>query len=258
MPIRLGSDTRMAKRQSLINSESPWRVTLRDRNWPSHPYKMPLSEWQALLARAQRGDQEAEWAVADRYGDGCKNHNGKIVVRRSRRKAAKWFRRAAEHGLTPAQNTLGVLLSNGDGIRKNVNEAFLWLRKAFHAGDSCAAHNIALTYREIGDLRTAVKWFRKAADAGDDDALIQLGIHYYWGKGTRKNTKEAVRCFRKATKGKNISEGGRDDAFFLLGVAYSEGEGVRTSIPNARKLFQRANVDNDYPVASKMLRQLEA
>jgi TPR repeat protein len=248
----------MAKRRSLIDSESPWRVTQRDWNWPLYTYKMSVPEWQALLARAKRGEPEAEWEVADRYGEGCKNHSGKIVVRRSRRKAAEWFRRAAEHGLTPAQYILGVLLGNGDGIRKNVSEAFLWLRKAFHAGDSCAAQNIAITYREIGDLRTAVKWFRKAAVAGDGDALIQLGIHYYWGKGIKKNTKEAVRCFRTATNEKNISEAGRDDAFFLLGVAYSEGEGVRTSIPNARKLFQRANVDNDHPAARKMLRQLEA
>jgi uncharacterized protein len=257
MPVGERHGYHMAKRKSLIDSESPWRVTQRDWSWPLYTYETSVSEWEALLARAKKGDPEAEWEVADRYGDGCKNHNGKIVIRRSRREAAKWFRRAAGHGLAPAQNTLGVLLSNGDGIRKNVNEALWWLRKAFRAGNSCAAQNIAITYREIGDLRTAVKWFRKAADAGDGDALIQLGIHYYWGKGTRKNTKEAVRCFRTAAKGKNISESGRDDAFFLLGVAYSEGGGVRTSIPNARKLFQRANVDNDHPAASKVLRQLE-
>jgi TPR repeat protein len=82
---------------------------------------------------------------------------------------------------------LGVLLSNGNGVRKNVKEALVWLRKAFRAGDSCARHNIAVTYREKGDLKTAVKWFRNAAEADDHDALIQLGIHYYWGKGVRKN-----------------------------------------------------------------------
>jgi TPR repeat protein len=167
------------------------------------------------------------------------------------------FRRAAEHGLSAAQNTLGVVLSNGDGVGKNVDEALSWLRKAFRAGDTCAGQNIAITYREIGDLRTAVKWFRKSADAGDGDALIQLGIHYYWGKGVRKNPKAAIRCFRMASKAKFISEGGRDDAFFLLGVAYSEGEGVRTSIPNARRLFKRANVDNDHPAARRMLLHLE-
>jgi TPR repeat protein len=156
----------MAKRQVLIDAESPWRVTQRDWHWPLYTYKMSASEWQALLARARRGDPESEWEVADRYGDGCKNHKGKIVVRRSRRKAAEWFRRAAEHGLAPAQNTLGVLLSNGDGIRKNVNEAFVWLRKAFHAGNSCAAQNIAITYREIGDLKDSRQVVQKGRRRG--------------------------------------------------------------------------------------------
>ncbi len=254
----------MTERQSfdrinvVIDAESPWKVTLqRDWNWPLYTYKMSASKWQALLALAKRGDPEAEWEVADRYGDGCKNGRGKIVVRRSRRTAAQWFRRAAEHGLSPAQNILGVLLSNGDGVRKDVDEVLSWLRKAFHSGDACAAHNIAITYREIGDLRTAVRWFRKSADAGDGDALIQLGIHYYWGKGVRKDPKAAVRCFRAATRARNVSEGGRDDAFFFLGVAYSEGEGVRASIPSARKLFERANIDNDHPASRKMLLHLE-
>jgi len=112
--------------------------------------------------------------------------------------------------------------------------------------------------RQIGDLRNAVKWFRKSADAGDGDALIQLGIHYYWGKGIRKNPRAAVRCFRAGTKAKNISEVGRDDAFFLLGVAYFEGNGVRASVRNVKKLFERANIDNDNPTAHKMLGQLEA
>jgi uncharacterized protein len=247
----------MAKRQSLIDSESPWMVTLRDWNYRLYTYKMSASEWRTLLARAKQGDPEAEWEVADRYDDGCKNHSGKILVKRARKKAARWLRRAAQHGLGPAQNTLGVILSNGDGIRKDIDEALWWMKKAFHAGDACAAHNIAITYREIGDLRTAVKWFRKSADAGDSDALIQLGIHYYWGKGVRKNPRAAVRCFRVATKARYISEVGRDDAFLLLGVAYFEGKGVRSSVRNAKKLFERANIDNDNPTARKILGQLK-
>ena len=255
----------MTMRQSLnredvvIDPESPWKVTTqRDWNWPLYTYKMSAPEWQMLLTRAKRGDPEAEWEVADRYGDGCKRHSGKVLVKRSRKKAAQWFRRAAAHGLAPAQNTLGVLLSNGDGVRKNVDEALSWLRRAFRAGDTCAAQNIAITYRQTGDFRTAVKWFRRSADVGDGDALIQLGIHYYWGRGVRKNPKAAVRCFRMASKAKNISEGGRDDAFFFLGIASFEGKGVRTSIPTARRLFKRANVDNDHPAAYKMLLRLQA
>lgn len=208
--------------------------------------------------RAKRGDPEAEWGVADRYGDGCKDPKGKIVVRRSRSKAIQWFRRAAEHGSSAAQNTLGVLLSNGDGVRKDVREAFSWLRKAFHAGEAIAAQNIAITYREMGNLRAAVKWFRKSADTGDGDALIQLGIHYYWGRGVRTNPKAAIRCFRMASKSRHICEAGRDDAFFFLGIAHCEGKGVKASIFKARKLLERANIDSDHPAADRILQQLPA
>jgi uncharacterized protein len=247
----------MAARQPAVDSESPWRVTQReDWSWPLYTYRMSASQWRVLLARAKRGDAEAEWEVADRYGDGCKDRRGKIIVKRSRRKAAQWFRRAAEHGVGPAQNALGVLLSNGNGVRRNTDEALSWLRKAFRAGDACAAQNIAITYRQMGDLRTAVKWFRKSAQAGDGEALIQLGIHYYWGKGVRKNPKSAVQCFRTAVRTKNISEAGRDDAFFWLGLAYSEGEGVTNSISRATKLFERANIDDDHRAAREMLAQL--
>ena len=251
----------MAERRALkthnaiIDSESPWRVTQRDWNW-SYGYKTSVSEWQSLLARATSGDREAEWEVADRYADGCKDKRGKVIVRPSVVKAAHWFQRAAEHGYAPAQNNWGILLGNGDGVRKNVAEALLWLRKAFRAGDGYAAQNIAVTYRENGDLRNAFKWFRKAADAGDGDALIQLGIHYYWGKGVRRNPRAAVRCFRAATKVKNISGMGRDDAFFFLGIAYHEGRGVQASIPNAKKFFKRANIDRDHVAADKMLSEL--
>ena len=251
----------MAERQplkthdSLIDSEFPWKVTLRDWNW-SGSYKTTVSEWQSLLARARNGDREAEWGVADRYADGCKDKRGKVIVRRSAVKAAQWFRRAAEHGCGPAQNYLGILLGNEHRDRKNVKEALFWLRKAFRAGESCAAQNIAITYRENGDLKTAFKWFRKAAEAGDGDALIQLGIHYYWGKGVRKNPREAVRCFRAAKKAKNISGMGRDDAFFFLGIAYREGHGVQASIPNAKKFFNQANIDGDHVAADTMLSKL--
>jgi uncharacterized protein len=244
-------------RATVIDPESPWTVTQRGYDC-SYSYKTSVSEWQSLLARANSGDPEVEWGIAERYADGCKDKRGKIVVRRSAAKAEKWFRRAAEHGSGPAQNNLGILLSNRNGVRKNVREALWWLRKAFHAGDgdSGAAQNIAITYRENCNSKAAVKWFRKAVEAGDGDALLQLGIHYYWGKGVRRNPRVAVQCFRRATLSKNISGWGRDDAFFFLGIAYHEGRGVRGSMPNARKFFKRANAVGDHPAAEKMLSQL--
>jgi len=73
---------------TVIDSESPWRATQRDWNW-SYSYKTSVPEWRSLLARAKNGDREAEWEVADRYADGCKDKRGNIIVRQSAAKAAK-------------------------------------------------------------------------------------------------------------------------------------------------------------------------
>jgi uncharacterized protein len=242
--------------EAVIDPEAPWKVILRGCNF-SYCYKGSVSQWRSLLARARTRDPEAEWEVADRYADGCKDNRGKMIVKRSAAKAARWFSRAAEHGSAPAQNNLGIVLSNGNGVRKNVQEALFWLRKAFRGGDSCAGPNIAVTYRENGNLKAAVRWFRRAVAADDGDALVQLGIHYYWGKGVRTNPRAAVKCFRAAAKAKNISGGGRDDAFFFLGIAHLEGHGVRKSIRNAKKYLQRANIDGDNSAAERMLKKLQ-
>jgi TPR repeat protein len=224
---------------SIVNPKFPWKLR---REWRPlrGSFTTSASEWRALLARANAGDPDAEWGVAERYEDGCKDKAGKTVVRRSARKAVEWFRRAAEHGCAPAQNNLGLLLDEGKVLRRNRREALKWIKRAFRGGDTCAANNVAIMYRESARMGEAVRWFKKGVAAGDDDALIQLGVHYYWGKGARKNPAAAVRYFRKATKAKNISGAGRDDSFFYLGIAYLEGKGVKASRLTATRLFERA------------------
>jgi len=241
-----------------IDSKSPWRATLRAHAHSIHPYRKSITEWRELHTRATRGESEAEWQVAGIYDDGCKNKKGVVIVRRSKEKAILWLGRAANHGCRPAQNTFGVCLTNGDGVRRNVRQGLWWLKRAFRDRDAGVAHNIALTYRQIGELRRAVKWLQTACNLGDGDALVQLGIHYYWGKGVRKNPNAAVRCFRKAINSNCISGYGRDDAFFFLGLSYLEGAGLERSLTKARRLLRRADADHDHPIAGKLLARLRA
>jgi hypothetical protein len=219
--------------------------------------KMSAVEWKSLLAKAKGGDAEAESRVAELYSDGCKDRRGKILVQISNRKAAEWYRRSAEHGCGDAQVNLGVILADGYGVEKNVREALLWLKRAFRGGDSItAANNVAVTYRENGNFRQAMSWFRRVDASRDDSVLVQLGIHSYWGKGLRADHQAAVRCFRKAIRGKNLSECDRDDANFYLGIAYLEGKGVRKSPRMAQRCLERANRDNDHLAAQRLLQQL--
>jgi uncharacterized protein len=214
-------------------------------------------EWENLLAKAKGGDAEAEWRVAELYEDGCKDRRGRVLVRVSNRKAVEWFRRSAEHGCGSAQNNLGVVLGGNYGVKKDVREALLWLKRAFRGGDTgSAANNIAVTYRENGNLRQALQWFRKV-DTSRDDVQVQLGIHSYWGKGVRTDHQAAVRYFRKALRGKNIWGFDQDDANFYLAIAYLEGKGVRKSLRMAQKHLELANRDNDHLAAQRLLKQLK-
>jgi len=153
---------------------------------------------------------------------------------------------------------LAAQLEKGRGMERDPIQALRWLKKAARAGDGSAANNIAITYREYGNLRRAVNWFRASIALGDDETRIQLGVHQYWGIGARADQCAAVSGFKKASKAKFITEAGRDDAYFYLGVAYLEGKGVRQSASKARKMLERANRDNDHPAAAKLLKLLDS
>lgn len=241
----------------VINSKRPWELAGRKWSYPPYQLSMSAAEWKKLLALAESGDAEAEWRVSECYADGCKTPSGRILVRRSSVKALAWLRRSAEHGCDGAQCTLGTLLS--DRSKQDVPEAIRWLKRAIRNGAGySAANNIAVTYRQNDDFRKAVIWFRRAISYRDAGALIQYGIHLYWGIGVRTDHTAAVRCFRRAIRAKtsDICEASRDDGYFYLGIAYLEGKGVRQSIQMAKRQFQRANADNDHPTAAKVLQKL--
>ena len=237
----------------IFDPSTPWKLP-QDEGAGAYPsYSMSEPEWKVLLDKAQEGDPEAQWEVADSYQSGCKDDQGNILVERSPQKAAEWFRNAAEAGHAPAQNNLGVMLGDGDGVEKDPVLALHWLKKAWKRGDSCAPQNIAITYRDMGKLKRAVHWFEKCAETGDDDAILQVGIHCFWGKGVTKDWVKAVYCYQRAIEGKNIAEASRDDAYFYLAIAYLEGQGVTKSVPKAKRLLKRANRDNDHLAARALL-----
>ena len=55
---------------------------------------------------------------------------------------AKWLRKAAEHGLATAQNSLGSAYEQGLGVPQDYHEAVKWYRKAAAQGLSAAGENL--------------------------------------------------------------------------------------------------------------------
>ena len=90
-----------------------------------------------------------------------------------------------------AQNNLGVIYANGQGVPQDYAAAASWYRKAADQGHAIAQNNLGSMYR-IGqgvpqDYAAAVSWYRKAADQGYATAQNNLGSMYRIGQGVPQN-----------------------------------------------------------------------
>ena len=81
-----------------------------------------------------------------------------------------WYRLAAEQGLAKAQNNLGVMYKNGEGVLQDYAEAVKWYRLATEQGLASAQYNLALMYKlgrsVLQDNVMAHMWYNIAAANG--------------------------------------------------------------------------------------------
>ena len=115
-----------------------------------------VKEFQDFKAKAEKGDEGAQFSLAVCYYDGR-------GVAKDRVEAVKWYRKAAEQGNASAQNNLGICYATGQGVD--------------------------------ADRVEASKWLRKAAEQGNADAQFMLGLYYLGGFGVPKDEIEAYAYF---------------------------------------------------------------
>jgi len=130
----------------------------------------------------------------------------------------------ATEGDRSAQNRLGYLYYNGQGIAQDKKEAVKWYRKAANQGDTSAQFTLGVMYDNgegiAQDKKEAVKWYQKAADQGWANAQFNLGVMYDNGEGIAQDKKEAVKWYQKA------ADQGSANAQFNLGIIYFIGDGI--------------------------------
>jgi TPR repeat protein len=97
------------------------------------------------------------------------------------------LRPLAEQGDANAQNNLGVLYYNGQGVPQDYVQARQWFEKAAAQGEANAQNSLGVLYYngEGGpqDYTKARQWYEKAAAQGDAYAQFNLGVLYYNGQG---------------------------------------------------------------------------
>jgi TPR repeat protein len=203
---------------------------------PAQPTEAEHKQFEAIKARAEKGDGEAQLSLSAHYANG----NG---VARDPKKAIKWLRKAAEQGVPRAQCLLGLSYASGDGVKPDKIEAARWLRRAADQGLPEAQFDLGMCYAN-GDGVTrnalvAVDWYRKAADQDLPEAQGELGNCYLEGTGVPTDIPEGIKWTRKA------AEQGFAQAQNTLGLCYVKGRGVPKDYLEAYKWFNLAAAKGD-------------
>ena len=134
-------------------------------------------------------------------------------------------KRLAEGGDKVAQNNLGRMYDNGEGVPRDYKEAVKWYTKAAEQRLVEANFNLGHMYYDgkgvSKNYKEAVKWYTRAAEQGHAKAQHNLGIlHVRHRIGMPKHYEEASKWFKKA------AEQGVADAQGNLGLMYAQGQGV--------------------------------
>ena len=124
------------------------------------PVEAQTPEIDALRARAEQGEAEAQYDLGVMYANG-------LGVPEDDAEAVRWLRLAAGQGFAAAQFTLGLWYDHGLGVPQDDIEAVRWYRLAADQGDASAQSHLAIMYQNgkgvPQDYVQAHIWFDLAA-----------------------------------------------------------------------------------------------
>lgn len=137
------------------------------------------------------------------------------------KKAATWYRKAAEAGHVKAQCQLGWFYRWGLLTKtRDTRSAEHWYRMAAEQGDAEGQRELGKVLADTSRDGEAVQWYRKAAEQGDCDAQRYLGECYEKGKGVKADPEKAAYWYHKAAdQGVGVTQ---HEAAFSLGKLYEE------------------------------------
>ncbi len=107
---------------------------------------------------------------------------------------------AAKAGDHEAQNSVGLMYDEGQGVTEDKEEALSWYRKSAAGGDEWGQYNLGLMFYlgegvEENDVMAKI-WFEKSAAQGNIEAQYRLGEIYEKGYGVKRSRKTAARWYK--------------------------------------------------------------
>jgi len=185
-----------------------------------------------LQQRAQSGDPLAETELGDRYFRATGGASSDYPA------ALDLFTKAAAQNIPKAQNGLGNLYLNGNGVPRDYAQALSWYQKAADQNYPGAQFNLGRLYQfgwgVTKDFAQAFSWYQKAALQGNALAQNSIGNLYLYGNGVTRDYAQALSWYQKAADQNNAQ------AQFNLGRIYENGWGVTRDYTQAAAWYQKS------------------
>ncbi len=178
-------------------------------------------------------------------------------------KAVYWYQQAAEKGNPDAQNNLGWMYGQGNGVAQDFAKAAEWYQKAANQGDATAQRNLGVLYENgrgvSRDISKALEFYRKAAVQGDSQAQLyssrlekvipkDLGSVSSEKTGSTASEPTLLELLEKR------AEHGDPEAQYNLAHMYHKGVGVRKNTILAVKWYRlAANQGNEEAIKALVM-----
>lgn len=143
----------------------------------------------------------ASWAIGYMYYNsllGNNSHYNKYLT-------IKYFNKARKLNCSNAFNSFGIIFLNGNypHIKKDLNKALYFFKKAISMGNIYAYNNLGKLYENEKNFSKALECFTCAADLGESWAANKVGEYYRKGIHVKKDLKKA---FNYYTMSSNASQ----------------------------------------------------
>lgn len=168
-----------------------------------------------------------------------------IAVAASQEDAVAWYQTAASNPV--GAFALGTYMTQGTGIKKDVEKGQALLQKAADAGFSYANLNLAVMQQQAG--KAFLSELDKAQALGNSTAGLLLADYYLSQANNDQQMKQARDIYQ------HIADAGDKKGQLKLGYMYEKGLGGSVDMTNAQKWYTMAAEQNE-PVAQYLLGQL--
>ena len=130
--------------------------------------------------------------------DALRRMGGKCYNEGDNEGAFEYWTKAADLGDIEADNNLGYMYENGQGVEKDEEKAVYHYEMAAIGGHPIARFNLAVIEEKKGDVERAVKHLIICANLGDELSMKMLWKHHSNGNITKEDLDATLRTHQAA------------------------------------------------------------